>query len=176
MASFPDRLIGALKLQPATFDEVERDNNATAQAAVVVIIGSIASSIWLLRLGWFGWMMRQVLTTLIAWAIGAAVIWLLGTRVIPGKNTQADFWQVLRPLGFAYAPAIFLVLAIIPVLGYLIGLIVMIWILAAAVIATRQALDYDDTAKAVIVVVLGLAAFWVLSFLTGPYPYGRWYY
>ena len=42
MASFQDRVIGALKLQPNTFEEVENDATATGQAATVVVAAAIS--------------------------------------------------------------------------------------------------------------------------------------
>ena len=45
MASFQDRVIGALKLQASTFEEVENDPAATAQAATVVAAVALARAV-----------------------------------------------------------------------------------------------------------------------------------
>jgi hypothetical protein len=167
MATFQDRVVGALKLQASTYDEVERDGNATGQAALVVALASLAGALVVLRFGWISIAVRMVIAGLVGWAVSALVIWLLGTRGLPGKNTQADYWQVLRPVGFAQAPGIFMALAVLPFLGWLVALVVSLWMLAALVVATRQALDYDDTMKAVIVVVLAFVALWVVRWVLG---------
>ena len=80
---------------------------------------------------------------------------------MPGKNTEADYQQVLRVIGFAQAPGLFDVLGIIPILGWLVRSWSVVWTLVALVIAVRQALDYDDTLKAVIVCVIA----WVVMFV-----------
>jgi hypothetical protein len=109
--------------------------------------------------------------------VGAAVIWVIGTRLIPGKNTQADYLQVLRPVGFAHAPGIFAVLAVMPFLGWLIGLAVALWSLAALVVAVRAALDYDDPMKAVVVVLLAFVTFVLIRWAFGSgYGYGLGWY
>lgn len=167
MASFQDRVIGALKLQGATFEEVEHDPTAMSQAAIVVLAASVSSglaSIWFLS---FRWVVYQAVIAIVAWVVGTFLIWVIGTKVLPGKNTQADIVQVLRPLGFAQAPGVFSILGMIPFLGWLIWLVVLVWTLAATVIAVRQALDYDDTVKAAITVILAYVAAMIVSMLIG---------
>jgi hypothetical protein len=163
MATFQDRVIGAIKLQPATFEEVEHDATALSQAAIVVVAAAVAGSLRTLRYGFIGatGATAMVIFAVIGWAIGAALVWLVGTRMMPGKNTEADFQQVLRTVGFAQAPGIFNVLGIIPILGWLVQVVVSIWTLVALVIAVRQVLDYDDTLKAVLVCVVA----WVIMFI-----------
>lgn len=165
MATFPNRVIGAMKLQAATFEKVEHDRTATTQAALVVLAASLASGFGVFRLLGLTGMVRQTIMALIAWAIGSFVIWAIGTKVLPGKNTQADVGELLRVLGFAQAPGLFAVLGIVPLLGGLVYLVIVLWTIAATVVAVRQALDYDDTFKAVIVVVLAWVASLIVSML-----------
>jgi hypothetical protein len=165
MATFQDRVIGALKLQAATFEEVENDATATGQAAAVVAAASVASGLGLIFWLGIGAVLRQIIVSLIAWGIGSTVIWYIGTKLMPGKNTQADIGQLLRVLGFAQAPGIASILIILPLIRYLIMLAVLIWTIAATVIAVRQALDYDDTMKAVVVCLIAAAAYWVVMML-----------
>jgi hypothetical protein len=164
VASFQNRVIGAMRLQAATFEEVEHDTNATTQAAIVVLIATFARG-----LGWYYLGVMAILVTflgaLVGWVIGAVVIWAIGTRVLPGRNTEADPQQLMRTLGFAQAPGIFAVLAVLPLLGWLISVVVFLWGLAATVIAVRQALDYDDTLRAVIVCVIGSLVMFFVTML-----------
>ena len=177
MASFQDRVIGAMKLQASTFEEVENDATATGQAAALVVAASVASGLGLIFWLGIGAVLRQIIVSLLAWGIGSAVIWYIGTKVMPGKNTQADIGQVLRVLGFAQAPGLFNVLTIIPIVRWLVMLVVAIWTIAAAVIAVKQALDYDDIMKAVIVCLIAFAAYWVAMMLFMAIGFGpRLYY
>ena len=157
MASIQDRVIGALRLNVATFEDVERDQSATGQAAMVVLAGAISGGLGTGRLS--GIVLGAILGVA-GWAVAAYVLMFVGTRLLPGKNTEADFGQVARTIGFAQAPYLLGILGIIPVLGYLIRIVLSIWVLVAMVIAVRQALDYDDTFRAVVVCVIA----WVIMF------------
>lgn len=174
MANFQDRVIGALKLQPSTYAEVARDTHATAQAAIVVVAVSVASSAIFLRLG-TGIAVSVTVWALVAWTVGTAVLWLLGTRGIPGRNTGVDFWQVLRPIGFAQAPRVVLILLVVPYLGGLAAIVAWLWTLAATVVAVKQVFDYDDVVKALIVCVLAIAAYWLFLTLIQPHHVYFWY-
>jgi hypothetical protein len=112
MASLQDRVIGAMRLQPATFEEVEHDQAATSQAAVGVANG-IA---WIATNGIVG-LITAPIVQLIGWAIASFVLLVVGTKLFPGKNTEADMGQMLRTLGFAQSAGLFGVLAIVPILG-----------------------------------------------------------
>ncbi len=70
---------------------------------------------------------------------------------------------MLRTIGFSASPGVLLVLGIIPVLGVFVSLVVSIWMLAAFVVAVRQALDYRSTGRAVAVCAIGWLFFVALS-------------
>ena len=82
------------------------------------------------------------------------------TRLLPGRNTEADLGQILRACGFAQSAGVLHVVAIIPVLGWFLSIVVIgIWVLVANVIAVRQALDYEDTSRALAVCAIA----WVVQ-------------
>lgn len=154
MASFQDRVIGAIRINPQTFEEVEHDQSATGQAAMVVLAAAISGG---LGAGYLRGAIAGAISGLIGWAAGAFVLLIVGTKLLPGKNTEADYGQMLRTMGFAQAVGIFGILGIIPVLGWVIRPVLWIWVLVAMVVAVRQALDYDDTMRAVLVCVIAWA-------------------
>jgi hypothetical protein len=174
MASLQDRVVGALRLQVSTFEEVEHDTSATSQAAIVVLAGAVSGGLASLRYGFFSGvgLVLGVVLALIGWAVGAAVVWLVGTRLFPGKNTEADYGQLLRCLGFAQAPALLGILGIIPILGLLVRFLIFLWCVVAGVVGVRQALDYDDTLKAVIVVVVAQVIMWAVMLIVGLLGFG----
>jgi len=63
--------------------------------------------------------------------------------------------QVLRTVGFSSAPGVIQILGVIPILAEGIFFIAGVWMLVAMVIAVRQALDYESTARAVGVCFIG---------------------
>jgi hypothetical protein len=66
-------------------------------------------------------------------------------------------------VGFAQSPALLMFITIIPILGWFLMIGIWVWGLVAWVIAVRQALDYDDTLRAVLVCVLAFVAQLVVS-------------
>jgi hypothetical protein len=79
--------------------------------------------------------------------------------VLPGARTHADVGELLRTIGFGAAPGVLLAAAALPGLAVPIFVAVPLWMLAAMVMAVRQALDYTSTVRAVAVCVFG----WVLA-------------
>lgn len=164
-SSIVDRVIGALRLDPATYEEVEHDSSATGQAILVVAVVAILSGIGASQRG-TGAIVSAVIAALVVWAIYSFFVYLVGTTVLKGPETSATFEQVLRSLGFAYAPSAFAVLGFIPAVGGLISLLVAIWSLVASIIAIRQSLEVSTgravaiaiVAVLVMVIILGIIA------------------
>lgn len=143
---FLERLIGALKLDPTVFEEVEHDEGALPQAAGVVALAAVARALT------GGGVVAGFVAGFVGWVVATALIWLIGVRIF--KHTS-DFLELLRTLGFASAPQIVLVLVALPLgpLSALIALAVLAFSIAAFVIAVRQALDVT-TGRALLVCVL----------------------
>lgn len=159
-----ERMIGAAQLNARTYNEVEADTNATGQAALVVVLSAISAGIGGLSAGVLG-LILGIVGALIGWAIFAAIVYWIGTTFFREESTHADWGQLARVLGFAQTPGIFRVLGAIPVIGGIISLIIFVWIIAASVIAVREALDYTSTGKAVLVVILSYIPYLVVAII-----------
>jgi hypothetical protein len=81
---------------------------------------------------------------------------------MPDPATKADFPEAFRVIAFAAAPGILGAVTIIPLLGWLLMIVIWLWSIAAMVVAVKVVLDYTDTFKAVIVVVIGFIAYLVV--------------
>ncbi|MGE3955313.1 MAG: YIP1 family protein [Vicinamibacterales bacterium] len=152
------RLIGAAALDTAIYEEVEADPHATGQAMSVVVLSSVAMGVGARGLGGgvelialFG------VIALITWAAWALLMFELGTRLMPGRRTRSNPYELLRTLGFAATPGFAAVLAAVPGVAVQVLALTWIWMVAAMVVAVRQALDYESTWRAVVTCVLGLA-------------------
>jgi hypothetical protein len=165
MASFTGRLIGAAKLDVRTYEEVEYDRNALGQALGVVILSSLAAGFG--AAAWRGGagVVLGIVGALIGWLVWAWLTYTIGARLLPMAQTRADWGQLLRTTGFATAPGILRIFGFVPVIRWFVYFIAAIWMLAAFVIAVRQALDYTSTLRAVGVCVLGWIAYALLSLL-----------
>ncbi len=160
---FMNRIIGVFKLDAATFEEIEADENATMQAALVVLViallGALGAGVGasFVQAGFLNSFASSFVSTIVTWLAWSAVTFFVGTSFFGGKS---DLGQMMRVLGFAYAPQI---LGIIPCIGWLIGLI---WSLIAAFVAVRQGLDLDNT-KAFLTIVVGFVVIILISALFG---------
>lgn len=159
--TFLQRLIGAAALDPAIYEEVEADRAATGQAFSVVIASSLAAGLG--ARAWGGATFTNVAffgtVSLIAWGAWAIVTFEIGTRILPEAQTRADVGELLRTIGFASAPGILRVFGILPAVTIPVFAITAVWMLAAMVVAVRQALDYQSTGRAIAVCLFG----WVLA-------------
>ena len=168
MASFVERVIGAAKLDAQTYEEVEADKGAIGQALTVVVLSSIAGGIGAAAgqgeaTGTAMVILAVVYTIidLIGWFIWAFLTFIIGTKLMPEPQTQSDMGELLRTTGFSAAPGMLKVLGVIPFVGVVVRIVVYVWMLAAFVVAVRQALDYQSTGRAVVVCLIG----WVVQLI-----------
>lgn len=161
MNNFKGRIIRAAKLDIHLYEEVEADTGAMGQAMGVVVLSSIAAGIGsTVRVG-FGGILIGTIATLIGWYVWAYLTYFIGTKFLPEPQTKADLGELLRTIGFSSSPGLIRVLGIIPGLREIVFLTVSFWMMAAMVIAVRQALDYKSTLRAVGVCAIG----WIVQML-----------
>jgi len=153
--SFTDRMIGALRLDEATYEEVEADTTATGQAAFIVVGSSLVGAMGnaLLRGGEVNAGLLVAIAQLVGWALNAWIAFFIGTRLIPGPQTRSNWGEVARTIGFANTPRFFLIFVAVPGITGLVRTAVALWVLAATVLALRCALDVG-TGRAIAVGVL----------------------
>lgn len=158
--SFAHRVVGAATLHVPTYEEIEHDRGALLQAAIVVFLASLS---WSFGVGHFDLpgILSELVTRYFQWFAWAAITWAIGTRIFEGT---AEIGEMLRTLGFCFAPGLLYVLSAIPILGYFIRTAVFLWIGVAAVVAVRQALDVS-TEKAIGTVLAGVVVYLILEFL-----------
>ena len=165
MTSFAFRLFGAAALDVEIYEEVEADRGATLQAALVVIASSLAAGI-----GAYGLTGRSGASlvagalvwsalALVGWAAWALLVYQIGGRLMPTKETRVDVSELLRTIGFSTAPGVLCVLGIMPLVARPAFVLALGWMLVTMVVAVRQALDYESTSRAILVCAIG----WVLS-------------
>jgi len=147
--------MGALRLSPATYEDVENDPNATTQALLIVVLAAVATGIAAsgddASLGLIGGIINGIL----GWIAFSIFAYFVGASLFATSRTSATIGQVLRTIGFAQAPKLLLVLGFIPLLGWIVALVAWVWFLAAAVVALRQAFDFT-TERAVGTAVVAL--------------------
>jgi hypothetical protein len=166
-SSYADRLRGALSLDPRTYREVEQDVDANGQAAMTVVIAALASGIGAITSrDWLRNAIGIVFSSVLEWIIFAFVAYFVGTTLFSNLQTSVTPGQVLRTIGFAQAPKFFAILGIIPLLGWLVGIVVFIWFILAAITALREAFEFD-TARAVGTGVVALIGILIVEIILG---------
>jgi hypothetical protein len=159
---FGERLIGAARLDVDVYEEVEADTTATGQAALVVCLVSAAAAIGSARAGPIV-IASRVIAALLGWLVWSGITYLIGDKLLRGTATWGE---LLRTVGFALAPGILFMLMIVPAVGGAVRVVVNLWILVAAIIAIRQALDFG-TGKAILTALLGFIAWIALALALG---------
>ena len=157
------RMIGAAFFNRQTYEEIEADQGALGQAVAVVLLvtlcgiigGAIGgllqgSAILGLILGIVGGLVFGI----VRWALWVTVMYMVGGKMLRTSDTETSWTELGRVMGFAYTPGILSVLAFIPVIGALFPFIGFCWTLAAVTVAVRQAMDFESTGRAIVVVLI----------------------
>jgi hypothetical protein len=161
MGSLGERMVRAAKLDASLYEEVEADRGALGQATAVVVLASLAAGFGAFARGGVGGFLLATIAALAGWYVWAFLTYWIGTRFLPEPQTQADYGELLRTIGFSSSPGVIRVLGVIPGLTGPVFLVASIWMLVAMVIAVRQALDYTGTLRAVGVCLIG----WIVQVL-----------
>jgi hypothetical protein len=160
------RFLGALVLDASAYENVEADRRSTMQSVAVMMAVCVAGGIGAVGFGLTGVLgfVAGAIVLLGAWILWAVTIIALGTGAFAEPQTKSDVQELLRVLGFAAAPGVFLALAAMPAAAPVVFVVVAAWMIAAAVIGVRQALDYRSTTRAAVVCIAGaLLAFTVMG-------------
>ena len=141
-----------------TFGYDYEDKSATIQAAVVVILSSLAAGVGALNLGASNFPLAPI-ASLISWYVWAYIIYFVGVKMFPEKNTKSNHGELLRTIGFSSAPGLIRVFGITPDLMAVTFIGSAFWMLACMVVGVRAALDYKSLWRTLGVVVVA----WLLQ-------------
>ena len=81
------------------------------------------------------------LTAIITWFVWAILIYVIGVKLFPDKDTKIPFKKVLTAVGFAHAPGLIRFFAVTPELMIPIIFLTQFWIFAGLIISTKQILN-----------------------------------
>ena len=162
-----NRIIGVLTLNVNTYEEIEADKNATIQSFSIVVLSSIVTAIILKPDTGFSLpnFISAIIIGIFLWGLWALVTMFVGTKLLPTQETSSNWGELARTTGYAQAPKLYSIFALIPILTTIVLFIVGIWNLITMIIAIRQALDYTSTWRAVFVVLLGFLPYAIIASL-----------
>ena len=142
------RLQKAIFLDVAFYEEVEKDKKFNDQAMMTVALVSVVQGFMIAGFAPIA-LFQGILGSLVRFIIWAFFIAFVGTRILPEPETESNTGELIRTLGFAYAPGLLVVLKVFPFISNFIDPVVTIMQLAAMTIAVRQALDFNSTVRAI---------------------------
>ena len=148
-----NRIFRAIKIDVELYEEVERDKSATIQAGLVVVLSSMAAGVGALQLGASNFLLAPVFS-LISWYVWAYIIYFVGVKLFPEKNTKSNHGELLRTIGFSSAPGLIRVFGVTPDLMAVTFIGSAFWMLACMVVGVRAALDYKSLWRALGVVIV----------------------
>ena len=151
--NFLNRIYKAIKIDPELYEEVEHDKSATMQAAVVVVLSSLAAGVGAIHLGASNFLLGPFVS-LASWYFWAFLIFIVGTKLFPDKHTKSDHGELLRTIGFSSAPGLIRVFGVTEDLMTVTFIGSAFWMLACMVVAVKSALDYESLWKALGVVII----------------------
>lgn len=139
-----NRMMRAARLDAALYEEVEADQRAMKQAAVVVLLSGLAAGIGGLSKAGPVSLVLGTGSAISGWLVWAFLAYVIGAKLFPEPTTKTDLGEMLRTIGFASSPGVVRAAGVIPGATDGVFLIAAVWMLAAMVVAVRQALDYED--------------------------------
>lgn len=153
------RMMGALLLDRMTYESVEVERPTSRQAFGVVLLSSLAAGIG--AAGWDGPRLLTLATVatiaMLTWLAWAALILYVGGTILPERQTHVDYGELVRTTGFAATPGLLQVFALFTPIAVPMFIVSWVWMIAAMVVAVRQALDFSSTWRALAVCVVTLA-------------------
>lgn len=152
--SFFDRMKNAALLDVDTYEEVEADTSATAEAGGVIALVAVATAIGAANNGTTA-MIGGLTSAFVGWGLWALLTYVIGAKLLGGTATWGE---LLRTLGFAQSPALLLAFGALPVpkLRPVLAVVVGLWTLITGIVAIRQALDFEGTGKALLTAIMGV--------------------
>jgi hypothetical protein len=151
----------AAKLDASLFEEVMADMKANTQSIIVVFLYGTAVAYGTFGRAGVAGINGAIIITLIGWYIWAFSTYFVGVRLFPEAQTTADRKAFMRAMGFASSPGWLRLLGLVPGLGGAIFGGASVWMVVAAVVAVKKALNYESTQRAAAITVVC----WVLSTL-----------
>jgi len=103
------------------------------------------------------------LTAILTWLVWGILIFVIGVKLFPDKESKIPFKKVLIGVGYAHAPGILRFFAVTPDLIIPIIFITQFWIFAGLIISTKQILNLKTNFKAFGIVILSFLIIAIIS-------------
>ena len=163
LAEFLNIFFKSLKLDRALYKENKYFGEAAIYFAGLIMIldgvaGAVAANtIIKTSVGLSG------LTAVLTWFIWAVLIYVIGVKIFPDKESKITFKRILISVGYAHAPGLVRFFAVTPELVIPVIFLTQFWIFASLIIATKQVLNLKSNFKSFGIIFL---SFLIIVFLS----------
>ena len=111
--SYVEKLYKAIILDVEFYEAVEADKSLIRQAMITVALVAMVEGFVIAGIAPIP-LAQGVLGSILRWVVWAFFVAFVGTRILPEPETDSDTGELLRTLGFAYAPGLLLVFQFLP--------------------------------------------------------------
>ena len=139
--SIYDRMLGALRLNEATYEDIEHDEKAPGEAAFIVVAPSLVSGAVNGVLTGASSGLLGGLASFVGWAFYAWIAYIVGVKLFPGPHTRSSWGEIARTLGYANTCRFLILFELVPGLQAITRTVVGLWVLVATIVALRASLD-----------------------------------
>ena len=148
------RLDKSLYKDPNTFREI-----TLYYAGLIMVLDGMAGAIALSTLYKTNIIFSGI-TALLSWMVWGILIYVIGIKLFPDPNTNANFKKILVTVGLAHAPGLFRFFVFMPSLVVPIVFLTQFWIFASLIIGIRETLNFKSNFKSAGVIII---AFLIIS-------------
>ena len=162
-AQFLDIVFKSLKLDRSLYRDSKYFGEAAIYFAGLIMIldgvaGAVAANTFVkTSIGISG------LTAILTWLVWAILIYVVGVKIFPDKESNVPFKKILIGVGYAHAPGLIRFFAVTPELVIPIILLTQFWIFASLIISTKQILNLKSNFKSFGVVFLTFLIIVIIS-------------
>ena len=163
LGEFLNIVVKSIKLDKSLYTDSKNFGEASVYfAGLIMILDGIAGAVAANNIIKTAVAMSG-LTAIVSWVLWSVLVFVIGVKIFPDKQTKASFKKVLTSVGFAHAPGLLRFFAVTPDLMIPIILLTQFWIFAALIISTKQILNLKSNFKSFGIVFL---SFLIIVFLS----------
>ena len=162
-AQFLNIIFRSIKLDKSLYKENKNFNEAAIYFALLIMVldgvaGAIAANtFYKTSVG------LSAITAIFTLFIWSALIFVIGVKLFPDKNTKVSFKKILICVGYAHAPGLLRFFAITPTMVMPIIFLTQLWIFASLIISTREVLQLKSNFKSFGIIFLSFLILAILS-------------
>ncbi|MEX2598767.1 MAG: hypothetical protein WD533_03835 [Dehalococcoidia bacterium] len=165
-AAMVSRAWRAIRLDPSVFREAAADKSATYQALAIVFLGGLATAAGNFFGNWGALpaaLPAQLFLAYVGWITGTVLVLGIGRMLLPSNRSGAVGWtEIARAMGFAHAPILLRVMAVLPGIGLAVLVLSLLWQGIAMLIGIKEVLGYQSYWKPLGIIAIGFVPYVVV--------------